>query len=318
MATRGLIGMDVGGSVVAAGLLTPDGLVLAQAQEPTHKRGPGKALVTLLDVIQRMIETARAFGVAVEGIGIGVPGTVDVERGVVGRDVHHVPELEGVSLAATVAGESGIPVYVDNDVNALALGEWMFGAGRGAASLVVLAIGTGVGGGIIQDGRLVRGQGGFGGELGHVPIDFDGRACVCGGQGCLKTYVSGTDIALMGAERLKRDVSAADVFRLAVEGDPACGDLVAEVCRALGAGLAVIVNGLNPERLIVTGGVAESLKPLEPHIHSRLQRYAFARALESTRIEIVPQTKQSTVRGGAALVQYEVERRRAAGASRAG
>jgi len=115
----------------------------------------------------------------------------------------------------------------------------------------------------------------------------------------------------MGTERLKRNVSAVDVFRMAEESNPTCAELVNEVCRALGAGLAVIVNGLNPERLIVTGGVAESLKPLELRIHTYLQRYAFARALESTRIEIVPQSKQSTVRGGAALVQYETERRRA-------
>ena len=312
MSKRALIGVDLGGSVVAAGLVTPEGLVLAQGQDPTHKRGPGTAVATLLDVIQRMQQAAGAFGVTVEGVGIGVPGTVDAERGVIGRDVHYVPDLAGAPLAATVAAQTGLPVYVDNDVNVLALGEWTFGAGQGSRFLVVLAIGTGVGGGIIQDGRLVRGEGGYGGELGHVPINFDGRACICGGQGCLKTYVSGTDIGLIATERLKVNVNAADVFRMADESNPTCQEVVAEVCRALGAGLAVIVNGLNPELLIVTGGVEESLKPLELRILTQLQRYAFARALESTRIEIVPQSKQSTVRGGAALVQYETERRRAA------
>jgi glucokinase len=310
MPKRGFIGVDIGGSVMAAGVVTLEGEVVAQGQDSTHKRGPGTAVVTLLDLVQRMHLAARAFGVTVEGIGIGVPGTVDAEHGVIGRDVHYVPDLAGAPLAATIAAQSGLPVYVDNDVNVLALGEWTFGAGQGARFLVVLAIGTGVGGGIIQDGRLVRGEGGYGGELGHVPINFDGRACICGGQGCLKTYVSGTDIALIGTERLKRDVSAADVFRMADEGNPTCQEVVTEVCRALGAGLAVIVNGLNPERLIVTGGVAESLKPLELRIHRQLQRYAFARALDSTRIDIVPQSKQSTVRGGAALVQYETERRK--------
>ena len=311
MARRAMIGVDLGGSVVAAGLVTADGEVLAQSQEPTRKRGPGTAVCTLLDVIERAHHGARALGVTVEGIGIGVPGTVDAERGVIGQDIHYVPELAGAPLAATVTGQLSLPVYVDNDVNVLALGEWKFGAGQGARSLVLLAIGTGVGGGIVQEGRLLRGQSGFGGELGHVPINFDGRACICGGQGCLKTYVSGTDIGLMGTERLKRDVSAADVFRMAGEGDPTCQELVGEVCRALGAGLAVIVNGLNPERLIVTGGVAESLKPLEHRIRAQLERYAFGRALESTRIEIVPQSKRSTVRGGAALVHYEMQRRRA-------
>src|SRR6266496_3876206 len=143
MPRRGFIGVDIGGSVMAAGVVTPEGEVVAQVQDPTHKRGPGTAVATLLDLVQRMHLAARAFGVTVEGIGIGVPGTV-------------------------------------------------------------------------------RGEGGYGGELGHVPINCDGRACICGGQGCLKTYVSGTDIALIGTERLKRDVTAADVFRMADEGNPAC------------------------------------------------------------------------------------------------
>ncbi len=163
MSRRGFIGVDIGGSVMAAGVVTPEGEVVAQGQDPTHKRGPGTAVATLLDLVQRMHLAARAFGVTVEGIGIGVPGTVDAERGVIGRDVHYVPDLAGAPLAATIAAEIGLPVYVDNDVNVLALGEWTFGAGQGARFLVVLAIGTGVGGGIIQDGRLVRGEGGYGG-----------------------------------------------------------------------------------------------------------------------------------------------------------
>ena len=125
-----------------------------------------------------------------------MPGIIDAERGVVGVDIHYAPELAGAPLAAMLRDRVGVPVFVDNDVNALALAEWTWGAGRGARSLVMLALGTGVGGGIIVDGRLHRGHAGFGGELGHVPIDFDGPPCICGGRGCLKAYVSGTDIAL--------------------------------------------------------------------------------------------------------------------------
>ena len=138
----------------------------------------------------------------VTGIGLGVPGIVDAERGRVGVDVHYVPELAGAPLAAMLGERLGVPVFVDNDVNALALAEWTWGAGRGARSLVMLALGTGVGGGIIVDGRLLRGRAGFGGELGHVPMNFDGPPCRCGGRGCLKAYVSGTDIGLRGSARL--------------------------------------------------------------------------------------------------------------------
>ncbi|HEV8437162.1 MAG TPA: ROK family protein [Methylomirabilota bacterium] len=303
------VGVDVGGTTVAAGLVAADGDVLAHFQEPTHGRGPGRVLDTLLELCAKLVAVARTREIRVGGIGIGVPGTVDVERGVIGADIHYVPELRGMLLATMVGERSGLPVFVDNDVNVLALGEWVFGEGKGTRSLVVLALGTGVGGGIILDGRLHRGQGGFGGELGHVPINFDGRPCICGGRGCLKAYVSGTDIALVGSERLKRAVTAAEVFRLASAGDATARDVVDEVCEALGAGLAVIVNGLNPERILLAGSVAKSLKPLEREVRARVARYAFARALDTTRIEILARDKDATVRGGAALVGYETRRR---------
>lgn len=310
MIDRVVVGVDLGGTTVSAGLVGADGEVLTHLQEPTRKSGPGTALTTLLGLLDRLRETARSRGIAVAGVGIGVPGTVDAERGAVGSDIHYVPELASTPLADTVAGRLAVPVFVDNDVNVLALGEWIFGAGRGARSLVVLALGTGVGGGIILDGQLCRGQGGFGGELGHVPINFDGRPCICGGRGCLKAYVSGTDIALQGSERLKRPVDAATVFRLAAEGDPVAGEIVAEVCQALGAGLAVIVNGINPEVLLLAGSVAKSLKPLESEVRAQAARYAFRQALATTRIQILALDKDATVRGGAALYLYETARRR--------
>ncbi len=304
------IGVDVGGTTVAGGLVSPEGEVLAHVQAPTHERGPGTALDTMQDLLGKLEGVARVRGLQIAGVGIGVPGTVDAERGVIGADIHYAPELAGTSLAAVVEGRLGLPVFVDNDVNVLALGEWMFGAGKGTRSLVVLALGTGVGGGIILDGRLHRGHGGFGGELGHVPINFDGRPCICGGQGCLKAYVSGTDIALQGTERLKREVTAAEVFELAAGGDAVAGEIVDEVCQALGAGLAVIVNGLNPELLLLAGSVSKSLRPLEREVRAWLERYAFARALATTRVEIVAMDKAATVRGGAALLHYETRRRR--------
>lgn len=302
--------MDVGGTTVAAGLVAADGRVLEHHQAPTHAHGPGRALDTIVELLDRLADAARARGVAVTGAGLGVPGIVDAERGVVGPDVHHVPELAGLPIGARIAARLGVPVFVDNDVNALVLAEWTWGAGRGARSLVMLALGTAAGGGLIFDGRLHRGAGGFGGELGHIPIDFDGPPCVCGARGCLDVYVSGIDIARRGRERLGRPVEAADVFRLAAEGDAAADALVQEICLALGAGLAHVVNGLNPERVLLAGSVAKSLRPVEGRVRAALARYAFAAALRSTRLEILSLDKGATVRSGAALVHYETQRRR--------
>ncbi|PYO55326.1 MAG: hypothetical protein DMD83_20260 [Candidatus Rokuibacteriota bacterium] len=118
------IGVDVGGTTVAGGLVGADGEVLAHFQEPTHGRGPGTALATLLDLLGKLEGVARARGLPIAGAGIGVPGTVDAERGVIGADIHYVPDLAGAHLAAVVSGRLGQPVFVDNDVNVLALGEW--------------------------------------------------------------------------------------------------------------------------------------------------------------------------------------------------
>jgi glucokinase len=304
------IGVDVGGTTVAAGLVTADGQVLEHVQAPTHARGPGSALETIVEVLDRLRDRARARGVAVSGVGVGIPGTVDAERGVVGVDVNYVPELAGAPLAERLGARVDAPVFVDNDVNALVLAEWAWGAGRGARSLVMLALGTGVGGGIVLDGRLQRGAAGSAGELGHVPIDFDGPPCICGGRGCLKAFVSGTDIARRAEERLGRPVGAAEVFQLAATGQAEAAAIVDEVCRALGAGLAVIVNGLNPERVLLAGSVAKSLRPLEARIRASLADYAFAAAIAATRLEILSLDKDATVRGGAALVRYETDRRR--------
>jgi glucokinase len=314
----GILALDIGGTTIAGGLVTPAGDVLVQVQAGTRERGT--ALATLDDLVDRLLAASRAEGIRLLGLGAGVPGAVDAEAGVVGEDVQNVPELARQPLASRLRDRSGLVAFVDNDVNALALGEWMFGAGRGARSLVLLAIGTGVGGGIILDGRLVRGVAGYGGELGHISINFDGRPCFCGGRGCLKAYVSGPDIAAEARERLERHphsrllslaggdpalLTAADVFRAAEGGDPMSRDLVDQVCQALGAGLAAVVNGLNPEVVLVSGGVAESLRPLEESIRRWVGRFAFPRALAATRISVVVLDKRATVRGAAALFLYE-------------
>src|SRR3989442_9843971 len=178
-----LLGVDVGGTTTAAGVVTRDGEVLIEQRVSTHRDGKGRVLPTIVGLIAAVREEAEGRGRAIAAIGVGVPGAVDPRVGGVGERVPHVPELAGRAIAAELTERFGLPAFVDNDVNALALGEWMFGAGRGAGSLVVLAPGTSFGAGIVLDGRVVRGATGFGGELGHAPVKFDGGPCWCGGRG---------------------------------------------------------------------------------------------------------------------------------------
>jgi glucokinase len=303
-----LLGVDVGGTTTSAGLVTADGRVLVTRSQPTHGPRGGGAIERLLALTADIarLPTARERGLA--GVGAGLPGLVDVRAGTVGGEAHHVPELSGAPLARLLAETAGAPAVVDNDVNALALGEWRWGAGRGARSLVLLAIGTGVGAGLILEGRLHRGAGGFGGEFGHVPIDLDGRPCICGARGCLKAHVAGPDLAAEAARRMGRPVDAATLFELAATGNADAESVLAEATEALAAGLTIIVNGLNPERLFIAGSVGRAFARREADLLARLARRAYKGALATTRLAFLDLDKDISVRGGAALVLYERER----------
>jgi glucokinase len=305
--------------------------VLIETSAPTHRDGPGTAPRLLLELIGSVRSAVEARGLGVTGIGVGVPAIVDADAGCVGEDVPHVPELQGTPLAALLAERFGLPAYVDNDVNAHALAEWMFGLARGGRSVVVLALGTGLGAGIVLNGRLVRGASGSGGELGHSPVKFDGRPCWCGGRGCLAVYASGRGIAETARARVSGQaaapllvaaggdparITAPLVFRAAADKDPIAVEIVGEACEALGAMIGTVVNGLNPEVVIITGGVAASLLPLETEVLRAARQFAFARALAATRVLIVPGDKRVTMRGAAALVLYERQRAESAQNSR--
>src|SRR5688500_9729309 len=244
-----VLAVDVGGTTIAAGAVTAEGEVLLEERVPTNRDGAGRALDCLMSLLDSVRDGAERLNHEITGIGVGVPGPVDTAAGRIAEHVPHVPELAGRALAAELRERYGLPAFVDNDVNALALAEWRYGAGRGAASLVVLAPGTGFGAGIIFDGRLVRGAAGFGGELGHTPIKFDGPRCWCGGRGCLALYASGRGIAEAARARVAADpaaplvaaagqveaITTALVFRLAAAGDATAAAVVDEACRALGA-----------------------------------------------------------------------------------
>jgi glucokinase len=322
-ATDPVVGVDVGASTISAGLVRRDGTILAAVQAPTL--GEGAVVDTILVLIDRVLAAARERDLHVSGIGIGLPGLVDVEKGFM-RSIPRswLAELGEVPLAALIQARSGHPVFVDNDVNALTLAEWMFGLGRGASSLVTVAIGTGMGAGFVLDGRLVRGHLQIAGEIGHLSVSLEGPTCVCGGIGCLATYVAGGMIADRARERLARYptstvvrraggdpalIGAPLLFEAAAEGDPLGRAVVDDACEAVASGIGALVNLLNPEIIVITGGVAASLAPLQDDILHRVRRRALAAALDATTVRVVPGDKRGTVRGGAALVLYETARR---------
>lgn len=319
-----LLGVDVGGSAISAGLVTEDGEVLATAASPTHVDGPGTAGLTLRRLVDDLRSRAEAGGLTPVAIGVGLPGVVDTRSGTIMSSINFVPELARVPVAERLGAATGLPVFVDNDVNALALGAWMFGPGRGTRSLALLALGTGVGGGVILDGTLIRGAHGCAGEIGHITIDRAEGSCVCGGTGCLCAFVGGRAIEMEARRRVSAApgspllalaggdadaITARLVFETAAQGDGLARAIVDRALEALGAGLGAIVNVLDPEIIVVTGGVADSLVGLEGEVRRQAARFALPQAFDGARIVLAPGGKHETVRGGAALAIYEQARR---------
>jgi len=316
-----VLGVDLGGTTLAGGVVDPAGNVWSSRAVPMDRLGRGDGVLkNLLDFCGRLEEEARAQGHAVQGIGIGVPGVVEVGTGTVGEDIQNVPEFRGLALGGILHEYTGLPVVVDNDVNALTVGEWTFGQGRGFRHLAMIAVGTGVGGGLILNGTLVRGAAGYGGEIGHVTVEQDGRDCFCGSRGCIKAYASGPDITDRARSGLRENhtsillelagddpdrIDAPLVFAAAARDDPVAVSVVAKAAQALGAGIGNLINLCNPEIVILGGGVMEAGEILLEPVRRWARFYAFEAAYARTRIVRSTLSKESGVRGAAALFLYE-------------
>lgn len=272
------IGVDFGGTNVKVGLVSGRGRVVRATVLPARRIGRPAAFIPA--VSRAIEELAGSVGLRTSrlcGVGVGAPGLVDVRRGL----VHHLVNVTGwrhVRLARLLAQRLRCPCAVDNDVNLVTLGEWSFGAGRGAHHLVCLALGTGVGGGLVVGDRLVRGASGSAGELGHMIIVPGGRRCGCGNRGCLEAHVGTTAIlsearAAMrrGAGLLRRFAARTPegltpevVCQAARAGDRAARQIWVRLGRRLGMAVANIVNLLNPDRVVIGGGVAKAWPMFAP------------------------------------------------------
>jgi glucokinase len=289
-----LIGVDLGGTAIKLGavLAGPDAAprILARDRIEGHgDRDPKPVIEDLLRRIRSLIEEAGWSGDDAVPVGIGSAGLIERETGRIAFSPN-LPGWSGTELGRELKEGLGRPVRVDNDVNAFALAEWTWGAGKQAANAIFLTVGTGIGGAWIVDGRLVRGSRGFAGEPGHATLVLDGIPCPCGNRGCAERYV-GKEALVAAARRhpeFARVARLTDLDPLTPEGlyeAAGAGSAVAEAVfleagRALGALLVGLVNIANPERVIVGGGIAQSgdllLGPARRHLerHSLVARYA--------------------------------------------
>ncbi|WP_184970988.1 ROK family glucokinase [Nonomuraea endophytica] len=259
------IGVDIGGTKVAAGVVDEDGEIVAHALRPTPADQPDLVAETVADVVKELAE-----GREIEAIGVGAAGFVDETRSI----VRFAPNLawREEPLQKKITGLVGLPVVVENDANAMAWGETNFGAGRGQTHVVCITVGTGIGGGLVFDGKLFRGRWGMGAELGHMQVVPEGRLCGCGNLGCWEQYASGNalvadarEIARLQPERARilfelagEKIEGEEVTEAARKGDDASLAAFSSLADWLGQGMADLAAVLDPGCFIIGGGVSRA------------------------------------------------------------
>jgi glucokinase len=310
-----LIGIDLGGTTAKFAIMTADGEVQQKWTIETNILDDGSHIVPdIIDSINHHIKLYNMDKDQFIGIGMGTPGSVDIEKGtVIGAYNLNWATLQTVK--EDIEAGTGLNFALDNDANVAALGERWRGAGDNESDVVVVTLGTGVGGGIIANGQLLHGVAGSAGEIGHVTVDPNGYQCTCGKRGCLETVSSATGVVRVartlaeefaGKSRLKSmiddgQVSSKDVFELAAEGDVLALRVVDKVTYYLGLACGNIGNTLNPSSIVIGGGVSASGEFLRGRVEKYFEEFTFPQVRNTTKIKLAELGNEAGVIGAASL-----------------
>lgn len=294
------IGVDVGGTNVKIALVDFDGKIIYSNTVPTRaEMGYEAGVNNIKQAIKELMSETGESAKTIEAIGFGLPGQIDYKEGIV-KNLPNIPGWINIPLAKIIEDEFSIPTRLDNDVRCAALGELNFGAGKGCENLICITVGTGIGSGIVLNGRLVRGASNAAGEIGHIKMDMTGGPlCGCGDYGCFEAYASGPAIVTMakeyisGGKSAKYKEMATDgiitpyiVAQAALQGDAVSIQIFKQMGKIIGTGLASVINLLNPEKIIIGGGVADAgsilLDPIKATITDR------AMPIQANAVQVVP------------------------------
>jgi glucokinase-like ROK family protein len=301
------IGVDFGKTHVAAAASDLSHTVLAESRrEMEGDYDAGAGFEAGEQLVAEVLAEAKVDRDVVIGAGLGVPGPIHLQTGTVGSSAI-LPGWNEVRVAEEFGARLQLPVHVDNDANLAALAELHWGAGRDASNLVYLTAGTGIGSGIVIDGRLYRGAGGTAGEIGHTTIDEGGSICRCGSRGCLETFAGMPAILELLKPSLGDDLTAERVIEQAADGDLACQRAIGDAGRHLGAALANLCNLVNPERIVVGGSLAQAGDTLLDPMRETVQRRAIVSAARDVEVVRGELSERAEMLGAVALVLYEVE-----------
>jgi glucokinase len=290
------VGIDLGGTELRVGVVAGDGSVLARETTPTDVAAGSAAAVRTMAEMVRSVAT----GAAPVAIGLCAPGPLDAERGVL-LTPPTLPGWDGAALTGPLAELTGLPVTLDNDGHAAAYGEWRHGAGRGMDDFVYITVSTGIGGGVVSGGRLLRGRLGLAGHVGHMTVSDTSEPCACGNRGCWEALASGTALGRAARAALRErsgsliaacagtaPVTARHVGQAAAQGDALAQQLLHAEARWLGIGIVNLLHLFSPRRVVVGGGVSALFDLLEPGIREVIQKRALPhfRAVDLARAEL--------------------------------
>lgn len=312
-----IIGIDLGGTSIKFGILTLEGEVQDKWAIPTNILSDGKHIVP--DIIESINHRLNLYNLDKSdfiGIGMGTPGTVDIEAATV-RGAFNLNWADVQEVGAPISEGVGLPFILDNDANVAALGERWVGAGENQPDVVFITLGTGVGGGIVADGNLIHGVVGAAGEIGHIVVEpHDGFACTCGNHGCLETVTSATGVVRLarkfaeeyeGSSQIKAsidngdEVTSKNIFIAAEAGDAFALSVVDKFAYYLGFACANLGSTLNPAAIVIGGGVSAAGEFLRSKVETYFQKYSFSTVRDSTKIKLAELGNDAGIIGAASL-----------------
>lgn len=306
-----VLGIDVGGTNVKTALVNQFGDVLQRLNWPMEAmNGPEKFALEVHDKVSEMLQEAEFQWSDIGAAGVGLPAFLDIREGKIEQAVNlHWTNVPIVTLLADCLQ---VPVVIDNDANLAALGEVWLGAGKQSHSALCVTLGTGIGGGIVIDGHVYRGAATMAGEIGHIPIKWDGEICNCGHRGCFETLASATALAkagqrvnLVSPRGVNQELTAEDVFTLAREGHVVASQVIQEMIYWLALGLTSVANTLNPDVIVIGGGVVLAGDALLVPLRKSFEELALPRVVRSCEIRAAQLGEKAGMLGAARLAwQY--------------
>lgn len=304
-----IIGVDIGGTKIAAGAIDPGGQVIERMQRSTPaQQGADAVLATVVE----LVTTLRATHGEIAAVGVGSAGQVDNASGMVVDANENLPGFRGLALRDALESALHLSVVVENDVKAAALAEAARGAGRGARQMLLVMVGTGIGGAFVIDGQIYRGAASIAGEIGHIPLMLsEGRLCMCGRNGCIEAYASGraiSDIYMQRSQSAQR-LDVGTIAAQAQSGDELARSVLSQAGYALGLALGGLLNALNPDTLVLGGGVLQAgelfLDPLRDGLHTQALPAMFA----ACRLRHMALAHDAVLIGAALLAQATLQKK---------